>query len=115
MSPDRFPDPDPDPDPDPGSDSEEPGDFPLLPEEEGAGPEDEGEFPVQQGLYVTLPAEQLTLAGFAQNGEADTMAPGGLLATVVQVVAGEDGSCAATIIGPSRPKAGGSSSQSQAS
>jgi hypothetical protein len=25
---------------------------------------------------VCLPAEQVTLAGFAQNGEADTMTPG---------------------------------------
>jgi hypothetical protein len=45
-----------------------------------------------QGLYVCLPAEQLTLAGFAQGGEADTMAPGPLLAAVVHAVAGEDGS-----------------------
>ena len=45
-----------------------------------------------QGLYITLPPEQLTLTGFAQNGESDTMAPGGLLATVVQTVTGEDGS-----------------------
>ncbi len=37
---------------------------------------------------MTLQAEQLTLAGFAQDGEADTMAPDGLLATVVQVVTG---------------------------
>jgi hypothetical protein len=40
---------------------------------------------------VSLPAEQLTLAGFAQGNESDTMAPGGLLA-VVQTVTGEDGS-----------------------
>ena len=43
---------------------------------------------MEQGLYVCLPAEQLTLAGFAQNGEADTMAPGPLLATVVDAVTG---------------------------
>jgi Domain of unknown function (DUF222) len=45
----------------------------------------------EQGLYVCLPAEQVTLAGFAQGGEADTMAPGALLATVAEVVTGEDG------------------------
>src|SRR5689334_330845 len=73
-------------------DPEEPGDssLPSGVPEDGDGPEDEGEFPAQQGLFVCLPAEQLTLAGFAQNGEADTMAPGGLLATVVQAVTGED-------------------------
>jgi hypothetical protein len=45
----------------------------------------------QQGLFVCLPAEELSLAGFAQNGQADTMAPGGLLATVLHTVIGEDG------------------------
>ena len=40
---------------------------------------------------MCLPAEQVTLAGFAQNGEADTMAPGPLLATVVDTVTGQDG------------------------
>jgi hypothetical protein len=44
-----------------------------------------------QGLYICLPAEQLTLAGFAQGGEADTMAPGPLLATVMHTVTGRDG------------------------
>jgi hypothetical protein len=46
----------------------------------------------EQGLFVCLPAEELSLAGFAQNGQADTMAPGGLLATVLHTVIGEDGS-----------------------
>ena len=45
-----------------------------------------------QGLYVTLPAEQLTLSGFGQGGASDTMAPGPLLSTVVHTVTGEDGS-----------------------
>ena len=36
----------------------------------------------EQGLFVCLPAEELTLAGFAQDGRSDTMAPGALLATV---------------------------------
>jgi hypothetical protein len=41
---------------------------------------------------LCLPPENLTLAGFAQNGEADTMTPPGpLLATVVHTVTGEDG------------------------
>ena len=40
---------------------------------------------------MTLPAEELTLAGFAQGGRADTMAPGPLMAVVVHAVVGEDG------------------------
>jgi hypothetical protein len=63
-----------DPFPDPGPDDEEPDNFPP-----------------EQGLFITLPAEQLTLTGFAQGGEADTMAPGPLLATIVDTVTGEDG------------------------
>src|SRR5579863_1022465 len=46
----------------------------------------------EQGLFVCLPAEELTLAGFAQNGRADTMAPGPLLSTVLEAITGEDGS-----------------------
>jgi hypothetical protein len=49
---------------------------------------DEG---VPQGLYATLPAEELTLEGFAEDGRADTMAPGSLLAMVLDTVAGENG------------------------
>ncbi len=41
---------------------------------------------------MCLPAEELTLAGFAQDGRADTMAPGALLATLLDAVAGEGGS-----------------------
>jgi hypothetical protein len=59
--------------PDPGPDDAEPEGFPL--DEDAPGPE--------QGLYITLPAEHLTLAGFGQGGASDTMAPGALLATVV--------------------------------
>jgi hypothetical protein len=77
--------------PDPGPDGEEPDSFPLLPAADGDRREDDGEGPLAQGLYMCLPPEQLTLAGFAQNGEADTMAPGPLLATVVHTVTGEDG------------------------
>ena len=47
-----------------------------------------------RACIVCLPAEQVTLAGFAQNGEADTMAPGPLLATIVDTVTGEDGRAA---------------------
>ena len=68
--------------PDPGPDDAEPGGFPLG--EDAPGPE--------QGLFITLPAEHLTLAGFCQGGASDTMAPGPLLATVVHTVTGEDGS-----------------------
>ena len=56
--------------PDPGPDDGEPDGFPVPPAAEGDGPG------VEQGLFVCLPAEQLTLAGFAQGGQADTMAPG---------------------------------------
>jgi hypothetical protein len=72
----------PGPFPDPGPDDEEPGGFP--PDEDAQG--------MEQGLYVTLPAEHLTLSGFAQGGASDTMAPGPLLATVVHTVTGDDGS-----------------------
>ena len=46
---------------------------------------------IAQGLYVTLPAEELTLEGFAEDGRADIMAPGPLLAMVLDTVAGENG------------------------
>jgi hypothetical protein len=76
-----------DPFPNPPGDAEEPDGCPLLPAAEEDGLEGMG-----QGLYVCLPAEQVTLAGFAQGGASDTMTPGPLLATVVHTVAGEDGS-----------------------
>src|SRR5690349_12468248 len=72
--------------------------FPEPEEPEGSGlPGDQGEDGwdaeegTPQGLYVTLPAEELSLEGFAQDGRADTMAPGPLLATVLDALAGEDG------------------------
>ena len=74
----------------PPGDAEEP-DSSGLPAAEGTGPGDDREG-MEQGLYVCLPAEQLNLAGFAQGGEADTMTPGPLLATVVHTVADQDGS-----------------------
>jgi hypothetical protein len=67
--------------PDPGPDDAEPDGFP--PDQDAPGPE--------QGLYLTLPAEHLTLSGFNQGGAADTMAPGPLLAAVVHTVTGPDG------------------------
>lgn len=72
MLPEPTPDRGPDEDPDGSS----------LSDEEWDGPE--------QGLFVCLPAEELTLAGFAEDGRADTMAPGPLLATVVDAVTGDD-------------------------
>ena len=72
----------------PPGDAEEP-DGSGLPAAEGTGPGDDPEG-MGQGLYICLPPEQLTLAGFAQNGEADTMTPGPLLATVVHTVVGDD-------------------------
>jgi hypothetical protein len=57
----------------------------------GSGLPGDAEEGIQQGLYVTLPAEELTLEGFAEDGRADTMAPGPLLAMVLGAVAGEDG------------------------
>src|SRR6266852_8715775 len=79
----------PDPLPGHGHDGEQPegarGPFPAPDADEGPA---EG---AEQGLYVCLPAEELTLAGFAQNGRADTMAPGALLAVIVHAVTGEDG------------------------
>src|SRR5512135_2128033 len=61
--------------------SPEPGEPPLPEEREG----------IPQGLYVTAPAEDLTLEGFAAEGRADTMAPGPLLAMVLDAAAGENG------------------------
>ena len=45
----------------------------------------------EQGLFVCLPAEEITLEGFAQNGRSDTMAPGPLLATILETVTGQPG------------------------
>jgi Domain of unknown function (DUF222) len=71
----------------PPGDDEEPGSSPLPP---AAEEEDDPGF-TGQGLYVCLPPEQLTLAGFAQGGQADTMTPGPLLSNIVHTVTGEDG------------------------
>jgi hypothetical protein len=46
---------------------------------------------IPQGLYVTAPAEDLSLEGFAADGRADTMAPGPLLAMVLDTTAGGNG------------------------
>jgi hypothetical protein len=50
-------------------------------------PEDDPQGP-EQGLFVCLPSEELSLAGFAQDGQADTMEPGPPLATVLHAVIG---------------------------
>ncbi len=80
----------PEPIPDRGPD-EEPDDS-SLPSEEWDGPEEclPEECLPEQGLFVCLPAEELTLEGFAEDGRADTMEPGPLLATVVGAVTGDD-------------------------
>jgi Domain of unknown function (DUF222) len=101
-----------DPFPLPPGDAEEPDGFPLPPAGDGSGEDPDGGWadgdgsgedwadgegwadgggPAGQGLYVCLPAGQVTLAGFAQGGEADTMTPGPLLATIVDTVTGDDG------------------------
>jgi hypothetical protein len=54
-----------DPFPDPGPDDAEPASSPLPPEDDGA---------TGQSLYLCLPQDQGTLAGFAQHGQAGTMA-----------------------------------------
>ena len=78
--------------PNPPDDPEEPDGSGLPPEDWEPGPDDDWkEGPGRPGLSVCLPPEQLTLAGFAQNGEADTMAPGPVLAAVVDAVTGQDG------------------------
>jgi hypothetical protein len=86
----------PEPFPDRGPD-EEPDDSPPQPSFQG----EEGDQP-EQGLFVCLPAEELTLAGFAEDGRADTMPPGPLLATVVDAVTGDDarGLAIVTTCGP---------------
>jgi len=76
--PDRSPD---DPDPDTSE-------WRRVDERE---PVSDGQVP-EQGLFVCLPAEELTLAGFAQDGRSDTMAPGALLATLLDAITGEGGS-----------------------
>ena len=73
-----------------GPDGEEPESSPLPPAAGEPGPEDDWDGPAGQGLYVCLPAEEITLEGFAQDGRADTMAPGPLLAAIVDAVTGED-------------------------
>src|SRR5947209_13696318 len=60
-------------------------------EPDGSGLPGDADEGIPQGLYVTLPAGELTLEGFAGDGRTDTMAPGPLLAMVLGAVAGEDG------------------------
>jgi hypothetical protein len=60
-------------------------------EPQGSGLPGDAEEGVQQGLFVTWPAEELTLEGFAAGGRADTMAPGPLLAVLLGAIARENG------------------------
>ncbi|MBV9203831.1 MAG: DUF222 domain-containing protein [Actinobacteria bacterium] len=85
-----------DPFPGPGRDGDEPdGSQPLPADGTGLGgsaigdgaPDEEGGAGPEQGLFVCLPAEELTLAGFCQDGRA----PGPLLAAVVHAAVGADG------------------------
>jgi hypothetical protein len=70
----------------------EPEDIGWPPEDGRQSPDDDWAPPPEQGLFVCLPAEELTLAGFAQNGRSDSMAPGPLLATLLEAITGEGGS-----------------------
>src|SRR5947209_1382367 len=65
-----------------------------LPRAGAAWDTDEGP---RQGLTVTAPAGGRSLEGFAQGGQADTMAPGPLLAMILDTVAGQDGTGLATL------------------
>jgi Domain of unknown function (DUF222) len=68
--------------------------YPEPDEPPGSGVPGDGGDPgegIPQGLYVTAPAEDLTLEGFAADGRADTMAPGPLLAMVLDAAAGPGG------------------------
>ena len=51
--------------PDPGPDGEEPGSSPPPPAAGDAGPEDGWDALAGQGLYLCVPAGEITLAGFA--------------------------------------------------
>ncbi len=75
------------PPPAPQPDDDEP--YGSVPAEDSADDDFQGP---QQGLFVCLPPEELSLAGFAQDGRADTMLPGPLLGTVMHAVIGEGGS-----------------------
>ena len=55
-----------DPFPEPGYDGEEPDGFPLPPAAGETGPAEEDGPGLGQGLYMCLPAEQVTLAGFGR-------------------------------------------------
>jgi Domain of unknown function (DUF222) len=81
MHQDPFPDPDQD-------DGQEP-DSPLPPD--GSRPPDAGTGP-EQGLFLCLPACQFDPDQFAQSGPSPDLAPGAMTATLMDLVAGPDGS-----------------------
>ena len=72
-----------DPFPDPGeNDNQEP----------DSSPPPDGAIGPQEGLFLCLPAEQFDPSQFEQSGPATDMAPGPLLATLMDLIADEDGS-----------------------
>src|SRR5580658_6558548 len=72
-----------DPFPDPGEDDGEEPDGSLPPDAE-TGPE--------QGLFLCLPASEFDPDQFAQSGPSPDLPPGGMTATLMDMVAGPDGS-----------------------
>ena len=74
MHQDPFPDPDED-------DGQEPDGFP--PPDAETGPE--------QGLFLSLPAAQFDPDQFAQSGPSPDLPPGGMTATLMDMVSGPDG------------------------
>jgi Domain of unknown function (DUF222) len=71
-----------DPFPDPGEDDKEP----------DSSPPPDGAIGPQQGLFLCLPAGQFDPGQFGQSGPAADMTPGPMLATVMDLIAGEGGS-----------------------
>jgi hypothetical protein len=64
---------------------------PAGPEGSGLPGDDEEDEGLQQGLYLTWPAGEVSLQGFTEGGRADTMAPGPLLAEILGVASGDKG------------------------
>lgn len=94
----------PDPFTDPGDDSEEPAccwDPAGSPPSDGSENDHDGfpDFPVEQGLFLTVPAGSFDSDQLAQSGPAADMPPDPLLATIIDVTAGPDGSGMAGLTG----------------
>jgi Domain of unknown function (DUF222) len=60
-------------------------------EPDGAVPPAGQDGPGQQGLFLSLPAEQFDPDQFAHSGPAKDMPPGALMATILNLVSGDDG------------------------